>query len=68
VAVADEVGDGEVLQAQPVVGLDELAGDLIQEAPTGIGDAGVLLGEAMGSLAAIVGVELGTGQSPAAAP
>ena len=30
VAVADQVGDGEVLQAQPVVGLDELAGDLMQ--------------------------------------
>jgi hypothetical protein len=29
VLVADEVGDGEVFQAQPVVGLDEPAGDLM---------------------------------------
>jgi hypothetical protein len=29
VLVADEVGDGEVFQAQPVVGLDEPTGDLV---------------------------------------
>jgi len=29
VLVAEEVGDGEVLQTEPVVGLDELAGDMM---------------------------------------
>jgi hypothetical protein len=68
VLVANQVGDGEVLQRQPVVGLDELAGDLMQEASTDIGDASVLLGQAAGNLGAIVGVELGARRGPAAPP
>jgi hypothetical protein len=45
VLVADEVGDGEVFQAEPVVGLDELAGDRMEEAAAGVGDPGVLAGQ-----------------------
>jgi hypothetical protein len=41
VLVADEVGDGEIFQAQPVVCLDELAGNLVQEASTNVGDSGI---------------------------
>jgi hypothetical protein len=32
VLVADEVGDGEVFDDQPAVGLGKVAGDLVQEA------------------------------------
>jgi hypothetical protein len=42
VPVGHEVGDGEVFQTEPVVGLDELAGNRVEEASTDIGDAGVL--------------------------
>jgi hypothetical protein len=42
VPIGHEVSDGEVFQAEPVVGLDELAGNLVEEASTDIGDAGVL--------------------------
>jgi hypothetical protein len=45
VLVADEVVDGEILQTQPVVGLDELTGDLVQKAATNIGNAGVVAGQ-----------------------
>jgi len=45
VPVAEEVGDGEVFQAEPVVGFDKLVGDLVQEALTHIGDAGVVSGQ-----------------------
>jgi hypothetical protein len=68
VLVAHEVGDGEVFQAQAVVGLDELAGDLVEEASTGIGDAGVLLGKPTGDLGVVAGAALGAGQGPTAAP
>jgi hypothetical protein len=44
-SVGDEVSDGEVFQAEPVVGLDELAGDVMKEASAGIGDPGVLPGQ-----------------------
>ena len=30
-SVAEQVGDGEVFHAKPIVGLDELAGDLVQK-------------------------------------
>ena len=49
VPVADEVGDGKVFQTEPVVSLDELAGDLMEEASADVGDAGVLCGTAAGS-------------------
>jgi hypothetical protein len=61
VLVADEVGDGEVFQAQPVVGLDELAGDLMEEASTHVGDAGMLAGQPPRRLGAVVGVRPGSG-------
>jgi len=32
VLVADEVGNGEVFDDQPAVGLGEVAGDLVEEA------------------------------------
>jgi hypothetical protein len=36
--VGHEVGDGEVFQREPVVGLDELAGDLVEEISTDVGE------------------------------
>src|SRR4029453_16734836 len=42
VFVAKEVGDGEVLQAEPVGGLDELAGDIMKKATPDVGDTGML--------------------------
>jgi hypothetical protein len=42
VLVAKEVGYGEVLQAEPVVGLDELAGDIMKKASPDVGDTGML--------------------------
>jgi hypothetical protein len=44
-SVAEQVGDGEVFQAKPIVGLDELAGDLVQEVPAHVGDARVFPGQ-----------------------
>ena len=44
--VGDEVGNGEVFQTEPVVGLDELAGDLVEKVSTDVGDVGVLPGQA----------------------
>jgi hypothetical protein len=40
--VGHEIGDGEVFQTEPVVGLDELAGDLVEEVAAHVGDASVL--------------------------
>src|SRR4029453_92904 len=37
-SVAEQVGDGEVLQAKPFVGLDELRGDIVQQAPAHVGE------------------------------
>jgi hypothetical protein len=42
--VGNEVGDGEVFQTEPVVGLDQLAGHLVEKVSTDVGNAGVLPG------------------------
>jgi hypothetical protein len=42
VSVADKIGHGKVFQAQPVVGLDKLAGNLVEERLPHIQDAGML--------------------------
>jgi hypothetical protein len=52
--VGHEVGDGEVFQAEPVVGLDELAGDAMSEGSTRIGHSGVLAGTPPDRLGPIV--------------
>jgi len=41
VPVGQKIGHGEVFQAQPIVGLDELAGNPMEECLPHIGDAGV---------------------------
>ena len=45
-SVGDEIGDGEVFQTEPVVGLDQLAGDPMEKVSTDVGDPGVLPGQA----------------------
>jgi hypothetical protein len=42
VAVGQQIGHGEVFQAQPIVGLDELAGNLMEECLPHIDDADML--------------------------
>ena len=58
-SVAKQVGDGEVFQAKPIVGLDELAGDLVQKAPAPVGNAGVLSGQPPDGLGVVGGSGLG---------
>jgi len=67
-SVSEEVGDGEVLQAEPVVGLDELVGDLVQEASTHVGDAGVLSGQPPYRLPMVGGTGLGAGCGTGSSP
>jgi hypothetical protein len=52
-SIAEKVGDGEVFQAKPIVSLDELAGDLVQEAPAHVGDAGVFPGQSPDGLGVV---------------
>jgi hypothetical protein len=52
--VADEIGDSEVLDRQPGVGLDELGRDLVQEVSTSIGDSRVLASERTSRLESVV--------------
>ena len=58
-SVAEQVGDGEVFQAKPIVGLDELAGDLVQEVPAHVGDACVFPGQSPDGLGVVGGSGLG---------
>ena len=58
-SVAEQVGDGKVFQAKPIVGLDELAGNLVQEASTDVGDAGMLSGQSPDGLAVVGGARPG---------
>jgi hypothetical protein len=58
-SVAEQVGDGEVFPAKPIVGLDELAGDLVQEAPAHVGDARVFPGQSPDGLGVVGGSGLG---------
>jgi len=68
--IAKRIGDGEVFQAKPVVGLDELAGDLMQEVLADIGDASVLSRQPPDPLGMVGRAGLGagcrTGTSPQA--
>ena len=60
VLVADKVGDGKVFQTQPVVSLDELTGDLMQEASANPADAGMVSGQPADRLHVVAGTGLGT--------
>jgi hypothetical protein len=70
VPIAKEIGDGEVFQAEPVVGLDELIGDLMQIVLTDVGDASVLSRQPPDHLGMVgrarLGAGCGTGTSPQA--
>src|SRR5688500_14983438 len=60
VLVADKVGDGKAFQTQSVVGLDEPAGDLMQETSANPADAGMLSGQPADCLYMVAGTGLGT--------
>jgi hypothetical protein len=68
VPVAEEIGDGEVFQAEPIVGLDKLSGNLVQIVLTDIGDASVLSRQPPDHLGAVGGAGLSAGYRTGSSP